>query len=51
MGCGEWLKARPNKPTQVLLRWQGAEPLNEERLQRAVDFVIQQQPMLLLGQG
>eukprot|EP00435_Cladocopium_sp_Y103_P054863 s86_g18.t1 len=30
----------------VLLRWQGAEPLNEERLQRAVDFVIQQQPML-----
>lgn len=29
----------------VLLRWQGA-PLNEERLQRAVDLVIQQQPML-----
>jgi len=38
------------KQSQVLLRWQGA-PLNEERLQRAVDLVIQQQPMLLLGQG
>ena len=30
----------------VFLRWQGAEPLNEERLQRAVAMVIQQQPML-----
>ena len=37
---------KPPSKSQVLLRWQGEEPLNEDRLQRAVDIVIQQQPML-----
>ena len=44
------MAAENGAQSQVLLRWQGA-PLNEERLQRAVDLVIQQQPMLRLGQG